>query len=141
MDILRSPHFCEKHFLFKIILFYYLKSKRIWQISLFVLQIWALQAPVPCDVAESKYVQFSDDEPPQVSVTENDKLIYFCSIILENILLIRHVKGQIKSEWICEVIDLRNYQFIFWRISALKVWSWISLNIGQFDRIFFAYIN
>ena len=42
---------------------------------LFILQIWALQAPVACDVDESKYVQFSDDVPPQVSVTENDKLI------------------------------------------------------------------
>ena len=77
------------------------------------MQISALQDPVPCDVDESKYVQFSVDEPPQVSVTENDKLIYFCSNILENILLIRHVKGQIKSELIYEVINFPNYKLKF----------------------------
>ena len=37
------------------------------------LQISALQPPVPCDADESKYVQFSDDVPPQVSVTKIDK--------------------------------------------------------------------
>ena len=95
-DFLRNPHFSEKlFFVVKLFWFNYLKSKRIWQISLFNLQIWALHAPVPCDVDESKYVQFSDDEPPQVSVTENDKSIKkLCSIISRNILLIRHVKSQ-----------------------------------------------
>ena len=46
-------------------------------------------------------------------------------------------KGQIKSEWIYEVIDFPNYQLKnlndFW---PWKFWSWISLDIGWFDQIF-----
>jgi hypothetical protein len=38
---------------------------------LFSLQICARQGPAVVVVDESKYVQFSVDEPPQVSVTEN----------------------------------------------------------------------
>ena len=35
----------------------------------FIGQILALQAPVFTDVDESKYVQFSEEVPPQFSVT------------------------------------------------------------------------
>jgi len=45
-----------------------LKSKRIWQMLVFILQIFALQAPVFTEVDESKYVKFSAEVPPQFSV-------------------------------------------------------------------------
>ena len=36
----------------------------------FIGQIFALQAPVFTEVDESKYVQFSEEVPPQFNVTE-----------------------------------------------------------------------
>ena len=38
----------------------------------FIGQILALQAPVFTEVDESKYVQFSEEVPPQFSVTEKE---------------------------------------------------------------------
>ena len=63
---------------------YYLKSKRIWQMLVFNLQILALQAPVFTEVDESKYVQFSEELPPQFSVTKKKNTFeYFAPKLLK----------------------------------------------------------
>jgi hypothetical protein len=51
---------------------------------LFILQIFALQAPVFTEVDESKYVQFSAEVPPQFSVTEKENASeYFAPNLLK----------------------------------------------------------
>ena len=50
----------------------------------FNLQILALQAPVFTEVDESKYVQFSEELPPQFSVTEKENTFeYFAPQLLK----------------------------------------------------------
>ena len=50
----------------------------------FNLQILALQAPVFTEVDESKYVQFSEEVPPQFSVTGKENTFeYFAPQLLK----------------------------------------------------------